>query len=118
LERLETGDKEWESDAVKYLLEGDSKIQNAEEDELKLLTEGAGILSLEILSFSYSIAHFEDLSNPWIGADDDEPDTDEIPLDEPLSALDKKDNSKWNQALKKIEDNVKQQQVKFTFSKQ
>lgn len=89
LERLEAGDKEWQSDAVQYLLEGDTPIQDAEEDELKLLTEGSG------------------LNNPWVGADDDEPDTDEI--EEPSTVLNNEDTSKWNKELQKIEQNVKQQ---------
>jgi hypothetical protein len=83
LASLPPGDKEWESDSVKYLLNGDTNIQDEEENEIKLLTEGTGV------------------GNPFLELDDDEPDTDEIP-DEVDT-----DNSQWNQDLKKIEEEQK-----------
>jgi len=83
LESLPSGDKEWESDSVKYLLDGDIRIQEEEENEIKLLTEGTGI------------------GNPFLDFDDDEPDTDQI-----VDEVDD-DDSKWNQDIKKIEEDVK-----------
>jgi hypothetical protein len=91
---LEAGDEAWDSDAVKYLLEGDQNIQLQEEDEIKLLTEGSN------------------LSNPWIGEDNDELDTDEIE-DDPEESKPfnnpEEENSKWGQEMKEIEENAKKQ---------
>jgi hypothetical protein len=89
LASLPPGDKEWESDSIKFLLDGDSNIQNEEENEIRLLTEGTGV------------------GNPFLEADDHEPDTDEIP-DEVDT-----DKSQWNEDLKKIEEDQRRK-ARFT----
>jgi hypothetical protein len=83
LESLPAGDKEWESESIQYLLDGDTKIQDEEENEIRLLTEGTGV------------------GNPFLELEDDEPDTDEI-----VDEVDD-DNSTWNKKIQKIEEDVK-----------
>lgn len=90
LESLPPGDKEWESESIQYLLDGDTKIQDEEENEIKLLTEGT------------------DIGNPFIELDDDEPDTDDIPDEDD-------DDSAWGQEIKKIEDDVKKRRFSSSY---